>query len=244
GDWKGSGTPAVSSPVPEVALPTAPRVFLIDQPGAVQANIYVGELVPSTKSDDATEFGFANTVLGGQFSSRLNMNLREDKHWAYGAYSFASNALGQRPWLAYSPAQIDKTAESVAGTRREIDEYVTGKAPPTADEVGKAKANEIRSLPGAYETASSVMGTISGIVRYDRPDDYVFQHKAEIDALTPGIVAKAAATLKPSALTWVVVGDLGQIEAPVRALELGPVQVLDEDGKPVVAAAGAAASVD
>src|SRR5690606_20208783 len=84
GDWKGKGAPTASAPVPEVALPTAPRVFLIDQPGAVQANIYVGELVPSTKSGDATEFGFANTVLGGQFSSRLNMNLREDKDWAYG----------------------------------------------------------------------------------------------------------------------------------------------------------------
>ena len=233
GDWKGTGTPAASSAVPEVALPTAPRVFLIDQPGAVQANIYVGELVPSTKSDDATEFGFANTVLGGQFSSRLNMNLREDKHWAYGAYSFASNAIGQRPWIAYAPVQIDKTAESVAEIKREIGEYTTGKMPPTTEEVSKAKANEIRSLPGAYETGSAVMGTITGIVRYDRPDDYVFQRKAEIDALTPAVVSKAAATIDPAALTWIVVGDLGQIEAPIRALKLGPVQVLDEDGKPV-----------
>ena len=233
GDWKGIGAPTAPTPVPEVALPKAPRVFLIDQPGAVQANIYVGELVPSTKSADATEFGFADTVLGGQFSSRLNMNLREDKHWAYGSYSFASNAIGQRPWLAYAPVQIDKTAESVAELKREITDYVSGKTPPTANEVSKVKANEIRSLPGAYETGSAVMGTITGIVRYDRPDDYVFQRKAEIDALTPAVVAKAAATIDPAALTWVVVGDLAQIEAPVRALNLGPVQVLDEDGKPV-----------
>ncbi len=233
GDWKGKGDVPAPVDVPEVALPAAPRVFLIDQPGAVQANIYVGELVPSTKSDDATEFGFANTVLGGQFSSRLNMNLREDKHWAYGAYSFASNAIGQRPWLAYSPVQIDKTAESVAEMKREINDFASGKAPATAEEVAKVKANEIRSLPGAYETGSAVMATITGIVRYDRPDDYVFRNKAEIDAMTPDVVAKAASTIDPAALTWVVVGDLGQIEAPVRALELGPVQVLDEDGKPV-----------
>ncbi|KIQ98027.1 Zinc protease [Lysobacter sp. A03] len=233
GDWKGKGDVPAPVDVPEVALPAAPRVLLIDQPGAVQANIYVGELVPSTKSDDATEFGFANTVLGGQFSSRLNMNLREDKHWAYGAYSFASNAIGQRPWLAYSPVQIDKTAESIAEMKREINDYASGKAPATAEEVGKVKANEIRSLPGAYETGSAVMGTITGIVRYDRPDDYVFQHKAEIEAMTPAVVARAASTIDPAALTWVVVGDLGKIEAPVRALELGPVQVLDEDGKPV-----------
>ncbi|QOW22151.1 insulinase family protein [Lysobacter avium] len=240
GDWKGKSAAPAPVSVPDVALPSAPRVFLIDQPGAVQANIYVGELVPSTKSEDATEFGFANTVLGGQFSSRLNMNLREDKHWAYGSYSFASNAIGQRPWLAYAPVQIDKTAESVAELKREINDFASGKSPATAEEVSKVKANEIRSLPGAYETGSAVMGTITGIVRYDRPDDYVFQHKAEIDAMTPAVVAKAASTIDPAALTWVVVGDLGQIEAPVRALELGPVQVLDEDGKPVARATSAA----
>jgi hypothetical protein len=81
------------------------------------------------------------------------------------------------------------------------------------------------------------MGTIAGIVRYDRPDDYVFERKAEIDALTPAVVASAAATIKPEALTWVVVGDLGQIEAPVRALDFGTVQVLDADGRPVQAMA-------
>jgi predicted Zn-dependent peptidase len=165
------------------------------------------------------------------------MNLREDKHWAYGSYSFASDAFGQRPWLAFAPVQIDKTAESLAELKREIGEYVSGKAPPTVAEVDKVKATEIRSLPGAYETARAVMGTIAGIVRYDRPDDYVFERKAEIDALTPAVVASAASTIKPDALTWVVVGDLGQIEAPVRALDFGTVQVLDADGHPVKAVA-------
>ncbi|MGY0618051.1 M16 family metallopeptidase [Lysobacter sp. A378] len=239
GDWNGEGKPAVTASVAQVALPDASRVFLIDQPGAVQANIYVGQLVPSTMSDDATEFDFANTVLGGQFSSRLNMNLREDKHWAYGAYSFSPDALGQRPWLAFAPVQIDKTAESMAEMKREITEYADGSAPATAEEVAKVRSNEIRSLPGAYETGRAVLGTLAGIVRYDRPDDYVFEHQAEIKALTPAQVAEAAGTIAPDALTWVVVGDLDQIGAPVRALELGTVQVLDADGNPVAATAKA-----
>lgn len=239
GDWKGKGEPAATAEVARVARPTAPRVFLIDQPGAVQANIFVGELIASTKAADATEFEFANSVLGGQFSSRLNMNLREDKHWAYGSYSFASDAFGERPWLAYAPVQIDRTADSLAELKREIGQYAGGKLPPTRAEVDKVKATEIRSLPGAYETGRAVMGTIAGIVRYDRPDDYVFQRKAEIEALTPEVVAKAAATIDPDALTWVVVGDLQQIEAPVRALDFGVVQVLDADGKPVHATAAA-----
>ena len=232
GDWKGKGKAPQRADVPVVALPAASRVFLIDQPGAVQANIYVGQLAPSTRDKDATELYVANAVLGGEFSSRLNMNLREDKHWAYGSYSFLQNALGQRPWAAFAPVQIDKTTESIKEIQREISEYVSGTTPPTAEEVAKVQAAEILSLPGGYETAGRVMGEIGGMVRYGRPDDYVFRRKAEIEALTPAIVADAAKVINPEALTWVVVGDLSKIEADIRALGLGEVTVLDADGKP------------
>ena len=200
----------------------------------MQANLYVGQLVPSVKDPGAVKFDIANAVLGGEFSSRLNMNLREDKHWAYGSYSFAASALGQRPWMAFAPVQIDKTAESLAELKREITAYASGKAPPKADEVAKIQATEIRGLPGAYETAGALMGTIAGIVRYDRPDDYVLRRKAEVEGLTPAQVAAAAGTIDPDALTWVVVGDLSKIEQPVRALGLGEVTIVDADGKPVV----------
>jgi len=233
GDWKATGDAPARPQIGAVARPTKPRVYLIDQPGAVQANIFAGEVVPSTKDPESVRFDIANSVLGGEFSSRLNMNLREGKHWAYGAYSFSANALGQRPWMAFAPVQIDKTADSLKELNREITEYTSGKAPPKPEEVAKIQATEILSLPGAFETASAVMGSISGIVRYDRPDDYVFKRKAQIEALTPEQVKQAAAAIDPNALTWVVVGDLKQIEKPVRALKLGDVQVLDADGNPV-----------
>ena len=234
GDWAGSGeTPAAAAAIPAVARPSAARVFLIDQPGAVQANIYAGQLVPSTMDDGAVRFDIANGVIGGDFTARLNMNLREDKHWSYGARSGASGALGQRPWLASAPVQIDKTAEAMAEMQREIAGFASGEAPPTVAEVERIRAINTLSLPGAYETASSVASTIAGNVMYDRPDDYVVRRKAEIEAMTPAQVAEAAKTLDANALTWVVVGDLSQIEAPVRALELGEVTVLDADGKPV-----------
>ena len=234
GDWNVTGDAPAPVDVARVDLPDQPRVFLIDQPGAVQANIFVGQLMPSTRDEGATELDIANAVLGGEFSSRLNMNLREDKHWAYGSYSFVSDAQGQRPWIAFAPVQIDKTVESLAELKREITEYATGATPPTAEEVAKIQATNIRGLPGAYETAGSVMGTIAGIVRYDRPDDYVLQRRAEIESLTPAQVAEAAAAIDPSALTWVVVGDLDTIEAPIRALDLGTVTIVDADGNPVV----------
>ncbi len=236
GGWKGEGAaPKVGAPA-AVARPDTARVYLIDQPGAVQANLFAGEVVPSTMDPGATRFDIANGVLGGDFTSRLNMNLREDKHWSYGARSTSGSALGQRPWMAIAPVQIDKTGEALKEMQAEIGQFASGQRPPTADEVARIRNIQTLSLPGAYETASAVMGTIGGIVRYQRPDDYVFKRKAEIEAMTPAQVAEAAKTLDPSKLTWVVVGDLKHTEAPVRALGLGEVIVIDGDGNPVPAA--------
>lgn len=231
GQWKGQGEAPALPEIGQVELPAQPRVFLVDQPGAIQANIFVGQLAPSTMDKKATEFEIANSVLGGEFSSRLNMNLREDKHWAYGSYSFVQAAKGQRPWMAFAAVQIDKTAESMAELQREISQYASGEAPAKPDEVAKIQASEIRSLPGSYETANAVLGAIGGIVRYQRPDDYVVQRMEKIEALTPDVVNAAARTIQPGSLTWVVVGDLSQIEEGIRALDLGQVQVIDADGK-------------
>ena len=237
GDWKGEG-PAPKVPAPaEVARPSTPRIYLMDQPGSVQANLIVGQVVPSTMDPGTIRFDFANGVLGGDFTSRLNMNLREDKHWSYGVRASASNTLGQRPWMTMAPVQIDKTAESLQELQREITEFATGQRPPTDAEVARIRAIQTLSLPGAYETAAAVMSTIASNVRYQRPDDYVFKRKAEIESLTAADVAEAAKALDPNALTWVVVGDLKQTEAPIRALGLGEVTIVDADGKPVTSTA-------
>ena len=164
------------------------------------------------------------------------MNLREDKHWAYGAYSFGEGALGPQPWIAYAPVQIDKTAPAVAEMRREIVDFVTGSKPATAAELARVKDNETRSLPGNFETASAVLGQIAGMVTYDRGDDYAQRKPAIIDAVSLDQVGRAAAIIKPTSLTWVVVGDLKKIEAPIRALNIGQVTVIDADGKPVAPA--------
>jgi predicted Zn-dependent peptidase len=231
GDWKGQGATGASTSIATVARPKGSRLYVIDQPGAVQATILAGQVVPSSLDPAALRVDMANNILGGQFSSRLNMNLREDKHWSYGAFVAVLDALGQRPWIAFAPVQIDKTAESLKEIDREVREYV-GTHPATSDELARIQATEIRSLPGAYETMASVAGTIADIVRYKRPDDYVFKRKAEIEALTTAQVAEASKTVDPGAMTWVVVGDLKQIEAPIRALGLGEVTVIDADARP------------
>ena len=236
GDWK---APAESLPVvtiARVALPAKPRVFLVDQPGAVQATILVGQVVRSTLDPTFWDFELANGILGGQFSARLNMNLRESKHWAYGAYSFSQGAIGQKAWIAFAPVQIDKTAESLTEMRREISEFAGDKAPATAEELAKIKAIQVRSLPGSYETGSAVLGQISGMITYHRPDDYVQNKKRIIEGVSLDAVHAASHDIVPGSLTWVVIGDLSKIEAPVRALNIGEVSVVDADGKPVAAA--------
>ena len=233
GDWKPGVGKVPAKNLATVAAPASPRVYLIDRPGAQQSLILAGSLAPSTKVANNLDIETMNGAFGGAFTSRLNMNLREDKHWAYGAYSFLPDALGQRPFLMYSPVQTDKTAAAAAEMLAEA-RGVVGKQPLAPQEIAKIKQGDVRSLPGEYQTTSAVMGALQDIALYDRPDDWVQTEKARIDALKdPQVQAAAAEVIQPDHLTWVIVGDLTKIEAPVRALNLGKVQVLDADGKPV-----------
>jgi predicted Zn-dependent peptidase len=232
-DWKAPASPLPKASIPQAQLPARTHVVLIDQPGAIQANIFVSQLVPSSKDPNATVFEIANSVLGGEFSSRLNMNLREDKHWSYGSYSGARDAVGQRLWSASAAVQIDKTEESVQEMLREVVQFANGTSPASNAEVTKIQATEIRALPGAYETSEAVLGTMNGLARYGRPDDYPAKRAAVISGLTVEQVNKAAAIIEPEKLTVVVVGDLSKIKDKIAALNIGPITVLDSDGKPV-----------
>jgi predicted Zn-dependent peptidase len=231
-DWKPEPGVALAKPsIPEAAPVTKPRVFLLDRPGAQQTTLLVGQLMPSSRAEDRFELNTANAVVGGTFTSRLNMNLREQKHWSYGARSGLPEALGQRPWLLSAPVQADKTLESIAEIRRELAEFV-GSQPATTDEIAKIKQRDVRALSGQFETHASVSGAIADIVRFGRPDDWVRTLRQRFEAQTDAGVQQAAArAFRPDALTWVMVGDLDQLEEPIRGLGLGDVQVLDADGR-------------
>ncbi len=232
GGWRAPDAPLPRLERGEVRRPSAPRVFLVDQPGSVQANILVGQVVAPTGDVSSLAFDLGNGALGGTFTSRLNMNLREDKGWSYGASSGASNAIGPRPWLAYAPVQIDRAADALAEMRREIAAFV-GDNPPGPEELERIRTNRINRLPGAFETGSAVLAAIADIVRYGRPDDHVTTLRRRIQETSDEAVREAMRMIDPQALTWVVVGELEQIEEPVRALGLGEVAVLDTDGRPV-----------
>ena len=231
GDWQ----PPAGASSPRIAIAattgsSGTRVYLLDRPGAPQTSILAGQLLPSSLAPDRLELNTANDVLGGTFTSRINMNLREDKHWSYGARSSLAETRGQRPWLLSAPIQTDKTVESIREIQRELAELLAER-PITADEVEKVRNRDVRALSGQYETNAAVSGAIGDIVRFSRPDDYVRTLQARLQAQTEAGVRHAAAqAFRPDSLTWVIVGDLSKIEAPIRELGLGSVQVLDADG--------------
>jgi predicted Zn-dependent peptidase len=233
GDWQAPAAAKPAKPLPAVAAITAPRVFLVDKPGAIQSNILVGLAAPPTGAPNSLEMDTMNSVLAGTFTSRVNMNLREDKHWSYGARSSLADARGQRPWLLSAPVQTDKTVESMREVQREVQEFI-GPRPATSDEVAKIRNRDVRALSGRYETNAAVAGAIAEMITFGRPDDYVRTLKERIEAQTDeGVRAAAREALDPARLTWVVIGDLARIEQPIRDLKLGTVQVLDADGNPL-----------
>jgi zinc protease len=209
------------------------RVYLIDRPGSLQSVIFAGNVAPPKNTPDEIAIETMNNVLGGTFTSRVNMNLRETKHWAYGAFTFIPGAKGQRPFVAYAPVQTDKTKESMIEVDKELN-GILGKVPITQEELNKAQDNETLELPGTWETIGAVEGSIGQIVRFGLPDDYFITFPDKVRALKVDDLVKAAAeVVHADKLIWVVVGDRAKIEPGIRELNWGEIQMLDADGNPV-----------
>jgi len=226
--WQAHNVPTKN--IGNVELPDAERVYIIDRPGSEQSIIFTGNIAPPTGQGNEIAIESMNEIIGGSFTSRINMNLREDKHWSYGARSVLVSTKGQRPYIAYAPVQTDKTMESMAEIKRELTEYL-GENPATEEELSKVKDNNTLSLPGRWETANAVLRDIGEIVAYDLPDDYWDTYTDNVRNLSLEQIAESAdAVIKPDNLVWVVVGDREKIEARIRELELGEIIHLDVDG--------------
>jgi zinc protease len=233
GGWRAASGEKPAKNIATVALPEKPRVFLVDRPGAEQSQIVAITVGPTRADPDHIRFVALDTMLGGNFTSRLNMNLREEKRWSYGAGSRITDAIGQGTFRAGGPVQTDKTAESMAEIRKELREILTTRKPDEA-ELKFAKDSIAIALPGNNETSDEIANSYGEILTYGLKDDYWNTFVGDLTALTPADVnASAGKLVKPDALTWIVVGDLSKIEKPVRALNFGEVTILDADGKVV-----------
>ncbi len=207
-----------------------PQVYLLDKPGSEQTVIIAGNPAPPKSNPDEPAIETMNAVLGSDFGSRLNMNLREDKHWSYGAGSFIRDARGPRPFIAYAPVQTDKTKESIVEMQKELREIVSGR-PILPAELDRAKASLTLTLPGTWETIGAVAGTIDEIVAFGLDDRYFDTYADKVRAQTAASVTTAASrTVLPDHLVWVIVGDRARIEPGLRSLDLGEIHLVDADG--------------
>ena len=233
GAWRAPAGAAPKKNISTVALQPKPRVFLVDRPGAEQSQILAVTVGPTRADPDHIRFVALDTLLGGNFVSRLNMNLREDKHWSYGAGTRITDAVGQGTFRAGGGVQTDKTAESMVEIRKELRDVIGARKPDDA-ELKFAKDSIAIALPGNNETSGEIADSYAEIVTYGLKDTYWNDFVGDLTALTPADVnASAGKLVHPDALTWVVVGDLSKIEKPIRALNFGEVTVLDADGKAV-----------
>jgi zinc protease len=226
--WRSGDTPPKN--ISTVAHREKPSVYIVDKPGAMQSIILAGHVAPPRGREDDIAVETMNTILGGTFVSRLNMNLREDKHWSYGVRTVLIDAKGQRPFLAFAPVQTDKTKESMVEIKQELD-GIRGARPVTDEELVKIKSKKMLELPGTWETNSEVAAAIAEMVRFGLDDDYFNRYADEVRSLSLDQVSSAADTvIHPENLVWVVVGDRAQIEEGIRELDIGEIHHMDADG--------------
>ena len=226
-NWKPGSTPKKN--IAEVKLPANPTLYLMDRPGSIQSLVLAGNLTVPFGQVDESSLAVMNSIIGGDFTSRINMNIREAKHWSYGAGSFVYSTKAQRPFITYTRVQSDKTKETVQEIDRELKEYC-GDKPATGEEFSKTQKNQLLQIPGKYETSGAVSGAINEIVRYGLKDTYFQDYASKLKNLQlKEVQAMPKKIIKPGQLVWIVVGDRAKVEAPLK--ELGyDIKYIDGDG--------------
>ncbi|CAN5278708.1 pitrilysin family protein [soil metagenome] len=237
GGWPQGSVP--KKDIGPVELMPDPAIYILDRPGAEQSIIFAADLAPPKANPEEIAFQTMNELLGGSFTSRVNMNLREGKHWSYGAFTLVFDAAGPRPFLAYAPVQTDKTKESMIEIAKEL-RGVRGEIPITDEELDKVKAAQTLALPGRWETAAAIASSIAEMVRFRLGLDYYDTYATKVRALSLAEVSAIAnRTVLPDEVLWVVVGDRAEIEPGIRELGWGPIRVLDAEGNVVEDGEGA-----
>lgn len=222
--WK-QGTPSQSL-VKEVTPLTKTRICIVDKPGAPQSAIVLGNLGLKRSDPDYLAASVMNNALGGQFTARINMNLREDKGYTYGAHSFFTGRRGQGAFVSYAEVHTEFTKESIAELVKEFRD-ISGTRPLTADELANSKSNLIKGFPQNFQTYRGIAGQLGAMVTFGLPEDEWATYVSRVDAIDLSQATKAARDhIHPDALLIVVVGDREKIEPGIRELNLGEIEYL------------------
>lgn len=230
GRWKvaSSHTSVTSQSYPTFRTTLPPSITLVDKPGAVQSAIVAANLAPPRDPDTHLACELMNQILGGSFSSRINMNLREDKHWTYGARSSLVSARAVRPFFVSTQVQTDKTVDTMREIAKELND-IFHERPISDAEFKHLRTAQALRLAGKWETLDQVMASLAELVVFRLPDDY-FQTAAQRASAVTCQEARQAAihVLQPKNLSWIIVGDRAKIETALKASGLGAFR-LEED---------------
>ncbi|MEZ5427705.1 MAG: pitrilysin family protein [Pyrinomonadaceae bacterium] len=233
GEWKSGEVQEMSVSTPKGR--DKAMIYLVDKPGAAQSVINIGQVGVSRDNPDYFPLQVMNSILGGQFSARVNMNLREDKGYTYGARTGFSFRHGAGPFTASAGVQTAVTKESVIEFMKELN-GIRGSIPVTQEELEYNKQSLINRYPRGFETTNQIAGQLSNLVIYGLPDSYFNEYIAKIKAVTLEDVNRVANKyLSPDKMAIIIVGDKKVIEPKLKEIEgLGNVIVyLDTEGNPV-----------
>ncbi|MBD3182200.1 insulinase family protein [Candidatus Poribacteria bacterium] len=207
------------------------KIYIVDKPGATQSAIVMGNLGFTRKNPEYISCMVMNTVLGGQFTSRINMNLREDKGYTYGAGSAFTASKGLGSFMCYAQVHTQATRESIIEIIKEMRD-IAGPRPITEDELSNSKGNMIRKYPQRFQTYSGTAGMLNGMVLLDIPEEDWYNYVERVTSVDTDAVTNAARKyLHPDALLIIIVGDRKQIEKEIRGANLGEIFIVDSDGK-------------
>ena len=224
GDWRAPavarGTKAFSAAIPD----TSARIVLIDRPQSPQSLIYGGTVLPLSGSDDLLTLNAANSVLGTDFLSRINADLRETKGWSYGVRGTVNGLEHRLPYIVSAPVQANRTGESIAALIAQYERFLTEDG-VTPAELERTVNGDTRGLAGSYETSGQILNGLRSNALYNRPDDYQETLASRTRALTAAQMdAAARAAIDPSRFVWVVVGDAAVVQPQLESLGL-PIEV-------------------
>jgi len=227
GNWV---PPAVAKGVKNFVAPTArpasPRILLVNRTGAPQSSIIGAQLLPLDPKGDIVPFDAANDALGGDFSARLNMDLREDKGWSYGVGGGESINLHAVPYTVSAPVQADRTGDSLAELNKLITDFLTSNG-VTAEERERVVTKSINELPGEFETSGAVLSAMMNIDMLGKPDNYYETLAPKYRALTQASLdAAARGALDPKGFIWIVVGDAAKVRPQLEKLGM-PIEVVE-----------------
>ena len=219
GNWTATGTAGVKDY--DAAIPArAGKIIAVDRPGSPQSLILGGQVIDAQGTDDLIPLNAANQVLGGDFLSRLNTDLRETKGWSYGVATIILPYKDRPTMLAYAPVQTDQTGPSIRAMMDQVGDF-SGTRGVEAPELMRVVTGNIRELPGSYEQSSDVLRQMIQDAQLGRPTDYADSLGARYRSLTaPQLDAAMRGAADPTGFTWLVVGDVAKIRGQLDALGL------------------------